>query len=295
MEYEGQVELVSDLRISAIYYALLQTGYDFYAMEKEADVVQTLRGFAGQGAGRFPFFEAARQTTCQEYPYWPRAFLLEAASFHLKEDCSGFRDLNALRRKILSAGNLSPEERGQALWDWLREFPLALMRVRADTGFQQYWVWEAQWLAGERGRRQEQLEGIQRCLEQCARRYQPPVQAVKIILNPIKCAYSSDYHWIDGCFYFSSGALRGESVIHEFLHPVVHPAVERNQDALLRRERPLPGIDDSYYLDRSGAGWLNACEEYCVRALTQEVMAQNYPVDLDAAVLHLIESAKLPV
>lgn len=69
--------------ISAIYFALLQNGYDFYAIERDLLTVNRLDSFASSDRGAYPFFSEVRQNTCAVYPYWPRAALLETAAFYL--------------------------------------------------------------------------------------------------------------------------------------------------------------------------------------------------------------------
>ena len=49
------VTIVQKQEISAIYYASLQTGYDFYALEKEPSLVRDIAGFKQEA----PDFEAS--------------------------------------------------------------------------------------------------------------------------------------------------------------------------------------------------------------------------------------------
>ena len=42
---EEQILIQNIPEISAIYFALLQCGYDYYAFEKDADLVQAIEGF----------------------------------------------------------------------------------------------------------------------------------------------------------------------------------------------------------------------------------------------------------
>lgn len=67
------------------------------------------------------------------------------------------------------------------------------------------------------------------------------------------------------------------SVIHEFLHHVVHPVVTENADVVVAKKTVYQDIDDSYYLSGDDAGRLNAFEEYAVRGLTEAVLTGNYP------------------
>ena len=111
-------------------------------------------------------------------------------------------------------------------------------------------------------------------------KYGSPVRDIQIIINPIKCIYSADYHLDKDCFIFCSGAFRVESVIHEFLHHIVHPVVVEIADLVMTAKRTYPEIDESYYLSGDKAGRLNAFEEYAVRMLTMDVINGDYPDEL---------------
>lgn len=77
-----------------------------------------------KGAGVVPsFFSLVRQSTCEVYPYWPRAAMLESAVFHLWPDHAQFRDYNVFREHILSAGNIADHERAYLFWSRVEEFP----------------------------------------------------------------------------------------------------------------------------------------------------------------------------
>lgn len=265
--------------ISAIYFGLLQTGYDFYGYERPKAMVQHLSAFQSKQR-RYSFFQAVKQTSCQVYPYWPRAAILETASFYV--DLTGFQFQNFSKCKeiIMSANNLREEERNDALWTWISAFPAALNQVFLDSAFQTYFQWECGWIDEQNRLYAEELHTLQKHLQKCAVRYASPITEVHIVLNPIKCVYSSDYHIQGSRLVFSSGAFDSESVIHEFLHPVVHNFLLSRCGEILRYDLRNLGLDPSYYLANDDAGHLNAFEEYFVRALTAQVAAGALPEDL---------------
>lgn len=274
--------------ISAIYYGLLQQGYEYYAIERSEEHIQALQQFfhPGQSPG---FFSGARQTTCQVYPYWPRAAILETATFYLQRDPARFRDWEGFRQRILSAGNLSPRERDSSLWDWIAGFPAALEAVLADEKFQRYLAWERQWLADQAQAWEPELETLRRLLKICRERYGAPGQRVRLVIQPIKCPYSADYFRSDDTFTYLSGGFRVGAVVHELLHPVLHPIVEADCGRLVPRPSPFPEVDPSYYLSGDEAGWQNAFEEYAVRALTKLVLQERYPENLSEFLTGLLE------
>lgn len=114
------------------------------------------------------------------------------------------------------------------------------------------------------------------------KQYNSPVKDIQIVINPIKCVYSADYHMNDNCFVFSSGSFRVESVIHEFLHHVIHASILLLKDRILQPPYQYPGVDSSYYISGDDTGKYNAFEEFAVRKLTKRVMTDDYPSDLIA-------------
>ena len=268
-------------KISAIYYGLLKSGYGFYSIERSAGHIRELQAFCGSRPSS-AFFVKAKQDTCDVYPYWPRAFIMESATFFLNEGNTGYRDLESLRRKIMSAGNIAEKERDDSLWDWLNDFPQVLAAVLSDSSFLEYLEWEKSWISEQETVCSEELGLIDRCLNVCTDLYHSPVRKIRICINPIKCVYSSDYHLLEDCFVFTSGALRADSVIHEYLHHVVHPIIEQRKTLMLEHKAINSQLDGSYFLSDNDAGTINAFEETVVRALTEEIMKGMYPEDLSA-------------
>lgn len=278
--HESELEFVSIPEISAIYYALLQCGYDFYSIQRDEGHVRALRGWMTEKP--HPFWEQVRQRTCQVYPYWPRAALLETAVFYLQPGKKEFADFARYRKWVMAAGNITDEERNEAFFAWLEGFTGALSDVMESKGFREYSAWRRAWLSEQHRMHRNALEHVKNCLNVCVSLYASPVREIGILLDPIKCAYSADYHLLGETFYYSSGLFNPESVIHEFLHPVVHPIVKDNCDWILRCCAEYPGIDASYYLDGGETGRLNAFEEYAVRCLTKRAMIEELPQDLGA-------------
>lgn len=279
MENAKQITISNIPEISAIYFALLQCGYDCYAMGRNKERIADIQGYIG--TVNVPhFFAGVRQDTCEVYPYWPRAAILETASFYLSPDRSQFLNYDAFHNQIMSVTNIANHERDQRLWDWLKDFPMALSQVLACDAFRNYLKGEQKWLVKQNAKYEADLRKIKDCLDVCVSKYGSLVQDIQIVINPIKCAYSADYHMDKDCFVFCSGAFRAESVIHEFLHLVVHPVVVEVEDVVLATKRTYPSIDESYYLSNDKAGQLNAFEEYAVRVLTKDVMEGNYPDEL---------------
>lgn len=281
--------------LSAIYYALLQCGYEpeYYAAGKPPELAAEVSSFR-RAAPDFDlsFFSQVRQSTCPVYPYWPRAALLETAVFYLEPSHARFASFDSYCRQVMSAPNLTSEERGEAFWRWVAGFPPALSGVLASRQFQDYLHWEERWVAAQREALAPEIGRLANLLDACVNAYLVPLQQVFLYLSPVKCAWSSDHHW-DGCrFWFSSGRFQPDSVVHEYLHRVVHPALMGYRDKILSLQVPIPGLDPSYSLSGGPEGTLNAFEEYAVRALTQTVSAGDFP-DLHLFLAGLLTSGTL--
>lgn len=267
--------------ISAIYYALWQGGYEYASLARDTAHMEALAAFRGDV--KHPFFAHARQSTCEAYAFWPRAALLETAAFHVDRANACFTDFDELHRKIRTAPNVTDGERSADFWQWLADFPAALCEVLEHPGFKRYRAWAEEWVHMQNQRYKHELSRIEDCLMVCRERYDSPLKDVQVLIDPIKCVYSADYHVVGDTFVFSSGRFQAESVIHEYLHHVVHPAVVKYQEQVLRKPRQYPELDASYY----AAGQLYAFEEHTVRQLTQLAMADHLPDKLDSFVQQL--------
>lgn len=258
--------------ISAIYYALLHNGYEFYPFERNQDTIGIIKGYVDNDAA-FPYFSQVRQNTCDVYPYWPRAFILEKAAFYLEKDSSGFCNYNLLKDEVMSANNITQDEKSVSLWSWINGFPKALKEVIGSADFNRYWKWEDEWVSEQNERYDKEIGMIDRLLDHCRTEYHPYCHGIRMILCPIKCVYASDYHICDGTFIFTSGDLRSDSVIHEYLHTIIHPIIEKEIKQVPVKQ--YQGIDNSYYFDRSEQGYKNAFEEYAVRLVTDRILKKE--------------------
>lgn len=282
--------VISDIHeISAIYYALLQCGYDYYSIEREQKHIAQIKRFVGCGSAT-DFFSYVKQNSCEVYPYWPRAFMLETACFFLRSGHTDFSNFENFQKCIMDTENISKSEKDDVFWKWIKNFPTAIHKVLSDKSFQHYLEWENYWLSVQNDKYRKQLQEINQFVDICIYRYHSPVTQLKIVLNPIKCVYAADYHIHQNCFVFSSGRFQLESVIHEFLHHVVHPFVLLQKDIILAHNMSNLDIDNSYYLSGDNIGKLNAFEEYAVRNLTEDILKGKYPDDISCYLCSIPES-----
>lgn len=279
MEKINSIVISNITNISAIYFGLLQSGYDYYSIGRNAEYIEAIQRW--QDNRLCPeFFFKVKQNTCEVYPYWPRAAILETASFYLAEGSFQFEEFHALYERIMSAGNITDNERDQSLWAWMAHFPDALCEILSNDTFINYLAWEREWITNQNTKYEKELQLIQRCVETCVNKYNSPVRDIQIVINPIKCIYSADYHLHDNCFVFCSGEFNTEFIIHEFLHHVIHPVVIERKKTILENNDTYWNIDASYYLSGNDEGRLNAFEEYAVRKLSLDIIEEKYPIDI---------------
>lgn len=281
MGFNEKMEISNISAISAIYFALLQCGYDYYSFERSAEHTNAIKMFRETDTA-LGFFSETKQDTCDVYPYWPRAAMLESAAFYIRPDMNDFTDIKMYQNFIMSAGNISDAERGPSFWEWIVLFPRELKKVLLSDSFKNYMKWENQWIKQQNILHKNQLEFLKSCMDFCVKYYYSPVKSVQLVLSPIKCVYSSDYHIVDDRFIFCSGAFKIDSVIHEFLHHVVHPTVTKCKSHILAGKQNYENIDASYYLAGDENGMLNAFEEFAVRSLTKKFQEGIFPTDLEA-------------
>lgn len=287
-EFIRNISITNLPAISAIYFALLQSGYDYYSLGRTEEELETVKAFYNPEFCN-DFFSQTKQNTCETYSYWPRAALLESAVFYLDGDLKQFSDFEAYKNFVVSASNLQDIERNENFWAWISYFSIELSKVINNEHFKKYLIWENAWIEHQNQTNAENLVTLQEIIKTCISKYNAQINNIKIVLSPIKCAYSSDYHFIDGEFIFSSGQFSLESVVHEFLHYAVHTYVLKNKNQILVSKKHFDCIDSSYYLSDSENGKLNAFEEYLVKALTKELLNKTQPIDLDNYIFHLLD------
>ena len=151
--------------ISAVYFSLLQCKYDFYPIEREAVLKDKLRSFIASDCGEYDFFFDVKQNTCEVYPYWPRAAMLETATFYIDLHQERFVDFNAYKNSIMSAKNISDIEKNQLFWEWIIKFPKALKLVLQSDRFSSYLKWESDWIVEQNQKYKKELRKMGEILE----------------------------------------------------------------------------------------------------------------------------------
>ncbi|NLY85570.1 MAG: hypothetical protein GX077_04360 [Tissierellia bacterium] len=265
---------------------MLQSGYNFYSFDKDSDLIKDIEEFRKEKSDYdTSFFSRIKQDTCEVYPYWPRAFTLEIASFFISKKSWTYIDFHWYKEYIMTLRNIKEQERDENFWNWVREFPHALQEVMEGNDFNKYLSWEESWISHQNKLWETELQSVQKTLDICKQSYGSQVTKIHIILTPIKCTYSPDYFKKENDLFFILGTFRIDSIIHECLHHDVHPIISKYTQVVLNHTLPYPGIDRSYYLNGDANGKLNAFEEYIVCRLTDEILKMKFTLDLDEYIL----------
>ena len=119
------------------------------------EALEAFRSLSRLGQNRF--FEQVRQSGCAAYPYWPRAALLESASFSIDLRRRTYTDFARFQGSVLAASNITDADRDERFWNWILGFPRALASVFADEGFRKFRDWENGWLSRQKIRCEKEL------------------------------------------------------------------------------------------------------------------------------------------
>lgn len=293
MRNTAQITISNIPEISAIYFALLQSGYDYYAMERKQDHISYIQKYI-DADNSTPFFAKVKQNTCKVYPYWPRAALLESASIFLNKETFQWYSFNEYKDFVMSAKNIQVQDRDESFWKWVQSFPIELEKIISNDKFKQYFNWENNWIQEQERRYKDELLSLYNRLDFCIKHYDAQFKKVQIVLSAIKCVYSCDYHTHGENFIFSSGGFDIDAVLHEYLHHIVHPMVSQYAKILINKNLCFDGIDSSYYLLNDENGIVNAFEEYAVRCLTESFKGGTPPTDLAKYIEELIVNLNTP-
>ena len=285
-------EVIGREMISAVYFGLMKGGYEYYAAGKGSETVKLWERWRDLPISYDPgFFKAARQLSITAYPYWPRAAMLEEATFFLNEGKNDFQDLNAYKASINVIPSLQDRDRNQDFWSWVHHFPTALEGVMESQGFRQYIQWEQGWIKHQAKVHAHDVRVLDNIISYIIRRCDPGVKKVSVVLCPLKCTFAADYKRLGDTFYAFVSEFRKEAVLHEFLHMVIHPLIQKNADAIVAlRNLQRLNLDNAYYLDQSEQGRLNALEEHAVRELSDLITDGKYKTDLQALLMEIIKS-----
>jgi len=282
------IQISSNTMINAIYFGLALTGYEYGYINKPdnvADMLKQTESYAGLNDVK-EFFTAARQNTCEVYPFWPRAALMETATFFINNITSEF-DFSKYKNYVYSLQNITPAERNDSLFNWIATFPQALDKIQNDSMFHNMNNKMYETVCQISHDISIQMTTLADKLSKLSQGINTGVTKMTVIICPIKCIYSADYFLRDNEMFVILGNFLPHSVVHEYMHLVVHPKIAQHKEDILSHSR-MADIDQSYYLDGNEAGELNAFEEHIVRLLSNAI-SENTNICVDTTITSELE------
>lgn len=279
---EKRFDIISEPRIAAIYFGLMQGGYEYFSAGKAREDVKLWESWAKMPVSYdTSFFTEARQATPGIYPFSPRAAALEMASFYVDMQNGIFTDEEACLRKIRVSGIIKERELPD-FTTWIMGFPKLMKSVMQCEGFASYINWEESWLKQQAKPHKQKLQKYDDVISYFSKKCNPTVSNAFIVYCPLKCTFVSDYFAEGDTLYFISGMLRLEAALKEFLHLMLHPLVQKHSDAIcsLRNLHRLR-VENTNYGDNNDQAKLAIFEEYAVGELIGLVEENRYKVELE--------------
>ena len=288
---EKRFDLISEPRIAAIYFGLMQSGYEYYSAGKAREDITLWEAWVKMPvAYDASYFAGARQVTTGIYPFTPRAAALEMASFYVDLQNGTYTDAEGCMRKIYVSGLIKERELPDFV-AWMKDFPKALKNVMECEGFARYLKWEEQGLKQQLKVQRQKLQKYDDALTYFAKKYNPPASNAAVVYCPLKCTFATDYLTENETLYAIAGVLRLDAALHEYLHYMLKPFIAKHADAVTALRNILRlRIEGANPLDKSDQAKLSAFEEYAVRELFALVEDNKYKVELDKFLPSLLKT-----
>ena len=258
------INISSNNYINAIYFGLVISGYEYSDINKSDAIIELssqIKNYSGLDSIK-QYFGFARQKTCEPYPFWPRAALLESITFFISGHGA---DFDKYYEYVKSLPNLTEEERNDDFFSWVRDFPEYLNEIKVNSFFNEIDRQIKDMVnkistdtAAKRVRITDTLNTItDREID---------ISAISVVICPLKCIYSADYFARGSEMSVILGDFLPNSILHEYMHLIIHPEIMKYRKAILSLfGNKLFDIDKSYYLNNDENGFINAFEEHIVR------------------------------
>jgi hypothetical protein len=254
---ELTIKITSDEDINAIYTGLVLSGYEYSHIEKSPEIIKVIDHIKEQSFSSDVkrYFEHARQQTCEVYPFWPRASLLESAVFFMGSE--GFM-FDKYCEYVNSCPNLTQEERNKDFFDWIITFPKYMGEIKENRIFQEINS-QIQRIVNELSTVSAAgKERIIDILKALAADCDIIDFTLDVLVCPLKCVYSADYFIEDSKMSIILGDFLPHSIVHEYMHIIVRPKIDKYRAEILSLfGKKRFNIDNSYYLENDERGFIN--------------------------------------
>ena len=269
------INVASNTGINAIYFGLVLSGYEFACINKPASaitLINQIQNYTGL-AGARRYFGYTRQQSCEVYPFWPRAALLESAVFFMSAGhCMQF-DYDQYCDYVMTRANITSDERNEDFFRWVRDFPKHLEIIKSDAFFQEADSKMDAMVSKLSATTSADNEKILAMLETLTTDVETGISNISVDICPLKCVYSADYFVRDTKMTVILGDFLPHSIVHEYLHLIVGPQVLMYKEKILAQfGNRLFDIDQSYYMNNDEHGFINAFEEHIVRKISNCIL-----------------------
>jgi len=267
-----QIITSSNIDINAIYFGIALSGYEYADIDKSDDItkwLEQIRRYSSLDEAK-RYFSSARQSTCAAYPFWPRAALLESATFFINE--KGF-DYDGYCAYVKVLPNLTDEEKSDDFFCWVKGFTKYLMQIKTDPLFQDINRQISCKVNEISANSTEKINLIKGRLDSLSASVASAITTISLIICPIKCVYSADYFAVGSVMSVILGDFLPHSIVHEYLHPIVHSYIQKHRECIVTcNEGKYLDLDRSYHMGNDENGKLNAFEENIVRIISNLIL-----------------------
>ncbi|MCL1995922.1 MAG: hypothetical protein FWG63_06940 [Defluviitaleaceae bacterium] len=287
------INISSNSIINAIYFGLIISGYEYSDINKSETTIalcNQVRNYSRlDGLDDLKrYFGCARQNTCEPYPFWPRAALLESLAFFIDDGIS----FDKYCEYVKTLPNLTEEERDGDFFSWVKEFPKYLSVIKTSDFFQETDKRIECIVNNTSTAKESELARIIGTLNSMTQNNKVDVSRLSVIICPLKCVYSADYFLQKSEMSVILGDFLPHSVVHEYMHLIVHPEIMKHKNAILSISGDkLFDIDRSYYLNNDEGGLLNAFEEHIVRTASL-LVCDKHDINIEQLITQTLHTNK---
>lgn len=264
--------IATSKRVFTIYVGLIAGGYDLMDTRIShgiPDLVQAIRT-AQLPDSVISYFRKASLDKCKVNPYWPNAYLLTVASFHISEsEPYKYRNFSLLLEHINSLDSVSPSDKDILTMQWISELPTAYTAVATNCAFCR--LWDMYMDCIDLSRCESIIQDAISATAQLAGLAQSYLPDLAIIPNPLQAPELTDTVTLKDRFYLIKAVPDKSSCVHEILHHVFSPILSSNRELVkaysdLLKEVYQEMLQLQYAWDESEDSWFRVFEEHLVRA-----------------------------
>lgn len=215
------INIKSNIYISALYFLMLNGGYDYYKFKKDKDILNSIESFRVIKNEYKKIVEKLEITDGRPNSFWPNLFIAECLMFNL--DSNG---------KIISMENFLDYIKNRNNIDFK---DISLFEIESNSiniqniiskiikteEFKEYYKFAGEFITQTIEKNKLALIDVTNIIESINNEFGTKFESVNIILDPIKCIYSADPYYEENTINIILGEFNKLSIYHEFVHIIV--------------------------------------------------------------------------